>query len=67
MRVFVLLWLGLLFNSCHTQSANNTNSSTDELVNDSNVDTIFTLADFLSDNSNLDEKVEAVFKQMNDT
>ncbi|MEC7955276.1 MAG: hypothetical protein VX141_05220, partial [Bacteroidota bacterium] len=67
MRFFVLLWLGLLFNSCHTQSSNNINSSTEELVNESNVDTVFTLADFLTKNTNLDEKVEAVFKQMNDT
>ena len=46
MRFFVLLWLGLLFNSCHTQSSNNINSSTEELVNESNVDTVYTLADF---------------------
>ena len=67
MRFFVLLLLGLLFNSCHTQSSNNINSSTEELVNESNVDTVFTLADFLTKNTKLDEKVEAVFKQMNDT
>ena len=48
MRFFVLLWLGLLFNSCHTQSSNNINSSTEELVNESKVDTVFTLADFLT-------------------
>ena len=60
---FVLLWLGLLFNSCHTQSANNTNSSTDELMNESNIDTVYTLADFLTDNSYLDEKVEAVLSK----
>ena len=55
MRFFVLLWLGLLFNSCHTQSSNNINSSTEELVNESNVDTVFTLADFLAKNINLPE------------
>ena len=58
MRVLVLLWLGLLFNSCHTQSSSNTNSSIEELVHESKVDTVFTLADFLTKNTNLDEKVE---------
>ena len=67
MRFLIISLICLVVTSCSARTEKEISSIVTNIVDESKKDSSFTLADFLTENEMLNQKVESIFQTMNDT